>query len=145
MLVPFVLFFIFVIVDFGVALGESQQINHAVREAARAGAVGGEEAAIRNTAIAQSQSLLGGANATCPLAAGDDACLEVTWNDGPDANNTAGEAGDAVTVRAIYRHDLINPFLAWLPFADIELGACADSRVEVGPGSPVDRGWDCSS
>lgn len=145
MLMPFVLFFIFVIVDFGVALGESQQINHAVREAARAGAVGGEETDIRNTAIAQSQSLLGGAANTCPLAAADDACLEVTWNDGPDANNSAGEAGDAVTVRAIYRHNLINPFLAWLPFAEIELGACADSRVEVGPNSPADRGWDCSS
>ena len=126
MLTPFVLFFIFVIVDFGVALGESQQINHAVREAARAGAVGAEEGAIRNTAIAQSQSLLGGAAVTCPLGAADDACLEVTWNDGPDANSSAGEAGDAVTVRAIYRHRLINPFLAWLPFAEIELGACAD-------------------
>ena len=145
MLMPFVLFFIFVVIDFGVALAESHQVNHAVREAARAGAVGADEPDIRQTAINQSQSLLGGAAATCPLAAGDDACIEVTWNDGPDANASAGDAGDAVTVRAMYRHRLINPFLAWLPFAEIDLGACADSRVEVAPNSPVDSGWDCTS
>ena len=145
MLVPFVLFFIFILVDFGVVLGESHQIKQAVREAARLGAVGGEEADIRQRATDQSLSLLSGATSSCPLGAGDDACIEVTWNDGPDANTSVGEAGDAVTVRAIYRHRMINPFLAWLPFAEIEIGACADSRVEVGPSSPVDRGWDCSS
>jgi hypothetical protein len=116
-----------------------------VREAARAGAVGAEEADIRDVAAAQSQSLLNGASPTCPLAPADDKCVEVTWSDGPDSNSTAGDAGDAVTVRARYRHHLINPFLAWLPFADIELGACAASRVEVGPNSPVDHGWDCTS
>ena len=145
MLFPLVLFFIFVLVDFGVALGESQRINHAVREATRAGAVGAAEADIRQTAIDQSLTLLGGAAATCPLAPADEACVEVTWNDGPDGNLTSGEVGDAVTVRAIYRHRMINPFIGWLPFAEIELGACADSRVELQPSSPVDRGWDCSS
>ena len=145
MLMPFVLFFIFMLVDFGVALGESHQINHAVHEATRAGAVGADEATIRQTAIDQSLSLLSGAAATCPLTPADQACIEVTWNDGPDANTTSGEVGDAITVRANYRHRLINPFLSWLSFAEIDLGACADSRVELEPASPVDRGWDCSS
>jgi Flp pilus assembly protein TadG len=145
LLTPFVLFFIFVVIDFGVALGESHAVNHAVREAARAGAVGNSETDIRQRAIDQSGGLLSGAGASCPIAAADDACIEVTWNDGPDSNGTAGDAGDAVTVRAIYKHRMLNPFVAWLPFAEIEVGGCADSRVEVEPTSPVDRGWDCSS
>lgn len=145
LLTPFILFFIFAIVDFGVVLGASHQVNHAVREAARAGAVGQNEAAIRQTAIDQSVDLLSGAAAACPLTPADDACIEVTWNDGPDGNANVGDVGDAVTVRANYRHRLLNPFIAWLPFAEIEVGACADSRVELQPVAPVDLGWDCTS
>ena len=145
LLTPFVLFFIFVVVDFGVAIGESHAINHAVREASRYGAVGASEAEIRQRAIDQSQSVLTGAVTTCPATGNDNACIEITWNDGPDANTSAGDAGDAVTVKALYRHHLLNPFLAWLPFSEVELGACADSRVEVQPAASTDHGWDCSS
>lgn len=145
LLLPFVLFLLFVVIDFGVALGESHAINHAVREAARLGAVGGSEANIRTRAIDQSQSVLTGAAASCPLAAGDTACIEVTWADGPDGNSVAGETGDGVIVRARYRHRYLNPFLAWLPANEVVLGACADSRLEVEPATAVDRGWDCSS
>jgi len=144
LLVPFVLFLAFVLVDFGVALDRSLAVSHAAREATRLGAVGGSEAEIRQRAIDQSQDILGGASSTCPLAAGEDACIEVTWADGPDGNSTVGEAGDAVAVRIRYRYDFINPFLSWMPFDDIVLGSCADSRVEVGPDTAVDRGWDCS-
>lgn len=145
LLTPFVLFFIFVVVDFGLALGASHQVNHAVREATRAGAVGATEADIRQKAIDQSVGLLTGAALSCPLMATDDACVEVTWNDGPDGNVVAGDVGDAITVRAHYRYEFLNPFIAWLPFSEIELGACADSRVELEPTAPVDRGWDCTS
>ena len=79
------------------------------------------------------------------MAAAEDACVEVTWNDGPDGNLAAGDVGDAVTVRANYRYRLLNPFIAWLSFAEIELGACADSRVELQAATPVDKGWDCTS
>lgn len=145
LLLPFTLFFIFAVIDFGLALDRSLVLNHAAREAVRYGAVGQAEPDIRQRAIDQSQSLLAGAADPCPLAAGDDACLEVTYNDGPDSNTTVGEAGDAVTVRIRYRYKMLNPFLAWLPFSEIVLGACADARVEVSPASASNKAWDCSS
>jgi hypothetical protein len=43
-----------------------------------------------------------------------------------------------------YRYRLMNPFLVWLPFSEITLGACADSRLEVTPASATNKGWDCS-
>ena len=144
LLLPFTLFFIFMILDFGIALDRSLILNHSVREAVRYGAVGQDEAAIKQRAIDQSQGLLAGAADPCPLAPATDACLEVTYNDGPDSNNTVGEAGDAVTVRVRYRYRLMNPFLVWLPFSEITLGACADSRLEVTPASATNKGWDCS-
>jgi Flp pilus assembly protein TadG len=145
LLLPFTLFFIFAVIDFGLALDRSLILDHAAREAARYGSVGQSEADIRQRAIDQSQSLLTGAADPCPLAAADEACLEVTYNDGPDSNATAGEAGDAVTVRIRYRYRMLNPFLAWLPFSEIVLGACADGRIEVSPATASDKGWDCSS
>ncbi len=144
LIMPFILFLVFVIADFGIALDRSLVIKHAAREAARYGAVGQDEASIRQRAIDQSQNVLDTATAACPLAAADDACLEVTWGDGPDGNVTVGDTGDGVAVRVRYRYKLINPFLAWLPFNEILLGACADSRLEVPPATATDKSWDCT-
>ena len=144
LLLPFILFLVFVIADFGIALDRSLVIKHAAREAARYGAVGQDETAVRQRAIDQSQNVLDTATAACPLAAADDACLEVTWGDGPDGNVTVGDTGDGVAVRVRYRYKLINPFISWLPFSEIILGACADSRLEVPPATASDKSWDCT-
>ena len=144
LLLPFILFLVFVIADFGIALDRSLVIKHAAREAARYGAVGSDEAAIRQRAIDQSQTIRASATAACPLAPADDACLEITWNDGPDANASVGDTGDAVAVRVRYRYKFLNPFLSVLPFNSITLGACADSRLEVAPASVTNAAWDCS-
>ncbi len=144
LLLPVILFLIFVIIDFGIALDRSLVIKHAAREAARYGAVGQDEAGIRQRAIDQSQTILASATAACPLAPADDACLEITWNDGPDFNTDVGDTGDAVAVRVRYRYKFLNPFLSVLPFNSITLGACADSRLEVAPASATNAAWDCS-
>ncbi len=145
LLLPFVLFLVLAIIDFGIILDRQQVITHAAREGSRYGAVGKSEAEIRQRAIDQGQSILDGALTSCPLDAANDACVEVAWNDGPDSNVTVGEAGDGVAVRVRYRHHFINPFLAWLPAANsIEIGTCSDSRIEARPASPASKGWDCS-
>jgi Flp pilus assembly protein TadG len=146
LLLPFMLFFLFVIIDFGIALDRYLVITHAVREGARYGAVGQVETGIRQRSIDQSQGVLSGATSACgTFSATDDKCLDVAWNDGPDTNTTVAHAGDAVAVRARYRYKFLNPFVSWMPFNSIVLGACADSRIEVPPTTAGSTSWSCSS
>jgi Flp pilus assembly protein TadG len=145
MLMPFFLFLFFVILDVGVLVDRQQILTHAAREAARLGAVGQSETAVRDEAVAQAQSLLATAAVSCPLAPADKSCLEVTWVDGPDSNGSVAQTGDGVAVRVRYRFQLINPFISWLPFTEIEIGTCAESRLESPPPTATDRGWTCTS
>ena len=47
LLLPFALFLIFFVIDFGIALDRSIILRHAAREAVRYGAVGSSEADVR--------------------------------------------------------------------------------------------------
>ena len=145
MLMPFVLFLFFVIVDVGVLVDRQQVITHAAREGARLGAVGQGEAAIRAETSAQAQNMLATATAGCPLGATAKSCLDITWVDGPDGNTSVAQAGDGVAVQIRYRFKLINPFISWLPFTEIEIGTCAESRLEAPPASATSEDWTCTS
>jgi len=90
LLFPFLMMFLFVLVDFGIAIDRRVVIQHAVREAARQGAIGASVAQMQNVAVNQSQDVLG---------PGD---LTICFIDGPDANSYPGNAGDSVRVSATY-------------------------------------------
>ena len=90
LLFPFLMMFLFVLLDFGIAIDRRVVIQHAVREGARQGAVGASIAEIEAVAVNQSQDVL------------DAADIEVCFVDGPDANTYPGNAGDSVRVSATY-------------------------------------------
>lgn len=82
--------FLFVLVDFGIAIDRRVVIQHAVREGARQGAIGVSESEIETVVIDQSQGVLDA----------DD--ITVCFVDGPDSNSNAGNVGDNVRVSAVY-------------------------------------------
>lgn len=88
--------FLFVLVDFGIAIDRRVVIQHAVREGARQGAVGKSESEIDTIVVNQSQDVL------------DPADIVVCFVDGPDANTTAGNVGDNVRVSATYVYSFAN-------------------------------------
>lgn len=140
LLAPLVFLFIFMVVDFGIAINRSIVISHAAREAARSGAVGADEAAIIQGAIDQSQGLLED-HATDP-----DIDIDVSWVDGPDSNIGAGDPGDAVQVKIRYQYNLwsvnLPPFGLALDVG-FPLTTCADMRQEMGS-TPPTEGDICS-
>ena len=85
-ILPVMLVFLLVLVDFGLALDHREVIQHAEREGARQGAVGASVSAIITDTVDQSQGVLTAADVT------------VCYVDGPDANTTVGDAGDDVRV-----------------------------------------------
>lgn len=82
--------FLFVLVDFGIAIDRRVVIQHAVREGARQGAVGKSESEIETIVINQSQDVL------------DATEISICFVDGDDANSYPGNAGDNIRVSANY-------------------------------------------
>jgi hypothetical protein len=139
LLAPLVFLFLFMVVDFGIAINRSIVISHAAREAARVGAVSGDEAAIVQGAIDQSQGLLED-HATDP-----DIDIDVSWVDGPDSNIGAGDPGDAVQVKIRYQYNLWSvkmPFFGLGLDLGFPLTTCADMRQEMGS-TPTTEGDIC--
>ncbi len=91
-ILPVMLVFLLALVDFGLALDRREVIQHAVREGARKGAVGYSVSAIVDETVNQSEGV---------LSSGD---VSVCYVDGPDANATAGDAGDNVRVNVTYAY-----------------------------------------
>ncbi len=90
LLFPFLMMFLFVLLDFGIAIDRRVVIQHAVREGARQGAVGLPESEIETVVINQSQDVL------------DATEVDICFVDGPDANSYPGNAGDSIRVSANY-------------------------------------------
>ena len=90
LLFPFLMMFLFVLLDFGIAIDRRVVIQHAVREGARQGAVGRPESEIETVVINQSQDVL------------DATEIDICFIDGPDANSYPGNAGDDIRVSATY-------------------------------------------
>jgi len=97
---PLILILLVVVVDFGIALDRREVILHALREAGRAAAAGGLDAAdletvIKNRAVDESDGV---------LDAGD---VTVCYLDNPDSpNGYPGDVGDAVRVAIAYQFKL---------------------------------------
>lgn len=123
LLTPFILIFILILVDFGVAIDRREVLQHAVREGARRGTVAAPVNEIKDRTIAQSQGLL------------DAADVRVSYFDGPDNNDLAGDAGDNVRVRACFTYEfsvgsgeLLSA--AGIPVPSIDMNPAADMRLE---------------
>lgn len=121
---PLIFLFLFVIVDFGIALDRRITLQHAVREGARYGAVTASAAAIQNTTADQAQGLVDASDVTV--------CYEDTAF---DANSTNGDVGDAVRVKAAFSYEF--PILSelWAAFGGspltIDMSPQATGRLEL--------------
>ncbi len=104
LIMPMIFLFLFVIVDFGIALDRRIALQHAVREGARYAAVHTSEAGIQNKTVAQAQDV---------IAAGD---VAVCYIDGDDSNTAVGDSGDSVRVSVTFGYDLaiVGPVLSGL-------------------------------
>lgn len=88
---PIMLVFLLVLVDFGLALDRREVIQHAAREGARYGAVHPGVNAIIDETVKQSQEVLDASN------------VSVCYEDGPNGQ-TAGNAGSYVRVSIDYTY-----------------------------------------
>ncbi len=124
LVLPLVLVFILVLVDFGIAIDRREVLQHAVYEGSRKGIPGATVEAIKDRAVAQSQGL---------LAVGD---ITVCYIDSD--TNGAINAGDDVRVSANYTYkfsvgsgELLSAF--GVPVPSIALTPKAESRLANGP------------
>jgi Flp pilus assembly protein TadG len=120
---PLMLVFLFVVVDFGIAIDRRIALQHAVREGARKAAVSNDMTAIVSTTVDQSQGLLEPADVTV--------CYEDADSDG-----NVGDTGDNVKVSADFTYEFTVPFNelfglfgAAVP-AGINMTPSADMRLE---------------
>jgi hypothetical protein len=129
---PIIMVFLLVLVDFGIALDRREVIQHAVREGARAGAVGATASEIIDTTVDQSDQVLDASEVT------------VCYVDGPDANSSPGNAGDNVRVSVDYTYsfsagsgELLTAFGASVP--SVNMTPHAEARLET----PVSGATPC--
>ncbi|HXF50538.1 MAG TPA: TadE family protein [Dehalococcoidia bacterium] len=119
---PLIFLFLFVIVDFGIALDRRITLQHAVREGARYGAVTADPAAVRQTTADQAQDLI------------DTGDVTVCYED-VNGNGGVGEVGDGVKVSAAFSYEF--PILSelWQAFGGspftIDMSPSATGRLEL--------------
>ena len=122
LVLPLILVFIMIIVDFGIALDRREVIQHAVREGARRAAVGAGTANVVDYTVDQSQGA---------LEAGK---IDVCYVD-ENGNNPVGFAGDGVRVSATYTYEFTigggEMLGMWdVPAPTIDMTPSAEARLE---------------
>lgn len=124
LIAPLIFLFLFVIVDFGIAMDRRITLQHAVREGARFAAVHTDAGDIKQRTVDQGQDLI------------DLADVEVCYIDGADSNATIGDPGDSVQVSADFAYDLaiVRPVLSGLfggtSAGTIDMTPSANARLE---------------
>lgn len=135
-ILPFLLMFLFTIVDFGIALDRRIVLQHAVAEGARQGAVNPDITSTISRTAAQSQGLLD------TLA--DPNAVTVCFTD-EDGDGTYGEVGESIVVQANFDYnftaafgDIASAFGATPP--TISMNPSATKRLETSASvAPVDQ------
>lgn len=122
LVLPLIFVFILVLFDFGLALDRREVIQHAVREGARAAAVGATVAGVQDTTARQSDGALATSNIT------------VCYVD-MNGNGNPGDPGDNVRVSATYTYRFTaggGEMLTFLgaPVPSIDMTPSADMRLE---------------
>ena len=104
LIVPLIIVFLFVIVDFGIALDRRIVLQHAIREGARYAAVHANADDIRLRTVNQAQNTIAVAD------------VVVCYIDGDDEGGSVGDPGDSVRVSATFAYDLaiVGPVLSGL-------------------------------
>lgn len=121
---PILLVFLLTLVDFGIALDRREVIQHAVREAARQGAVGASESEIIDIGVDHSQGSF------------DSGDVDVCYTDGPGGTPAFGRAGSFVRVSGEYTYEfvigkeLLSFFGVAGPFS-IDMTPSAEARMET--------------
>lgn len=123
-ILPVMLVFLLVLVDFGLAMDRREVIQHAAREGARQGAVGLSAAGVQAETVDQSQDVLTLAD------------VSVCYVDGPDAGTSVGNVGDNVRVTIDYDYDFTagsGELLATLGLGppSIHMNPHAEARLET--------------
>ncbi|MHB8632197.1 MAG: TadE/TadG family type IV pilus assembly protein [Candidatus Limnocylindria bacterium] len=134
---PIFAFFLFAIIDGGVAMSRFQTIGGAAREGARYGAVGADATAIATRTADNAHGLLAGAGDCSAPDGTTSVCVQ--WVPGP-SREAAGDVGSSVMVKVQYQYKLITPLLGLFGLSgDWTIKGCAMQRVEraVPPGSAV--------
>jgi hypothetical protein len=122
LIAPIIFLFLFVIVDFGIAMDRRITLQHAVREGARYAAVTDDIAVVCDRTIDQAQGLIGPGDIT------------ISYQD-IDGNHQNTDAGDAVDVTVHFTYDLvlIRPIFSGLfhgTIGQIEMNPTASARLE---------------
>lgn len=128
---PILLVFLLTLVDFGIALDRREVIQHAVREGARLGAVGGSEPEIIDRVVDESQD---------SFAPGD---VTVCYVDGPGGSPAFGHAGSSVRVSGDYTYEfgLGNELLDFFGVSgplSIDMTPHAEARLETSVGGTTE-------
>ena len=92
LVLPIILVFILVLVDFGIAVDRRQVLQHAVRDGVRFGAVGNSVALVKAHVVDQSIDILTPAQ------------VEVCYVD-ENGNGNPGNSGDSIKVTAHYTYE----------------------------------------
>jgi len=122
LVLPIILVFLIVIVDFGFAFDRREVIQHAVREGARSAAVGTDVVAVEALTAKQSGDIFN--TVTNPVT--------VCYVDGTDSGVYPGNAGDSVQVSGEYMYDFIIGSGAFLSGAipGIKMTPSSQARLE---------------
>lgn len=119
---PIILVFVLVLVDFGIAVDRRQVLQHAVRDGVRFGAVGNSAALVKAHVVDQSMDILAPADV--------DVC-HVDEN----ANGNPGNSGDSIKVTAHYTYEfsigggeILTAF--GVPVPSIDMDPSATLRLE---------------
>ena len=123
-ILPVMLVFLLVLVDFGLAMDRREVIQHAAREGARQGAVGLGPSGVETETINQSQGVLTAAD------------INVCYVDGPDSGTAAGNVGDNIRVEIDYDYEFTagsGELLATLGMGppSINMNPHAEARLET--------------
>ena len=120
MVLPIMILFFLLIVDFGIVMYEYVSVSNSVREGARFGAVNCSSGSCTADQIKQKVVSRSGGIIT---SAAD---VSVGWNDvtNPGAGNTNHDRGDAVTVKVSHNYSFLFFPISWT------VRSCSDMRLE---------------
>jgi len=135
LILPFFVFFLLLLIDFGIMMYEYVSVSNAVREGARYGAVNCGDGACTAAEVAtrvtdRSGGILCDPNSdpTCKQPANQ---VTVAWPDGSDR-------GDSVVVKVDHDYEFL-----FFPWATIPVVSCADMRLEQKDKTAVQSGSGC--
>ncbi len=120
LVLPFMLLLLFGIVDFGLAINYSSDLNHVAAQGARQAAVNSDPAFNVATYVKEAAE----------PSIGDDVAVSVCLPPGP-GGIASGQPGAPVTIKATYSHKLLHLLPGKADMLDLDLSGRATMRLEA--------------